>query len=278
MRARLLAATVLVAVTMAGPAEAVIGGEPDGDAHPNVGLLAFDRDGEGARPPVAVCTGSVVADDVFLTAAHCITAAFVPTGSQWVATLDSGPLFEPGFLPDDFPFLVTAPVQRATHAIVHPEYDPETRKNDIAVLLFAGAPFEAVTPVVLPGLRELDRLLAHDRLDGREATLVGYGADLVIEESQTRLFLSGVRQAGTARFNSLTGHSLFLHGTDDGGLCAGDSGSPQFMDFDGSRLAVAVSSRGVCHGGRGFSPGLSRSQRLDTATVRQFISRFVDLS
>ena len=41
---------MLGVLLVATPAEAIVNGEPDGDAHPNVGLLAFDVDAEGETP------------------------------------------------------------------------------------------------------------------------------------------------------------------------------------------------------------------------------------
>lgn len=267
----------LVVGLAALPGGAIINGRPDGGGHPNVGLLAFDPDGEGPVPPFILCTGSVLADDAFLTAAHCITAPFVPPGSQWVVSLQAGgpgdTVYEPGFIPEDFPLAVTAPAVRSIGVAVHPKFDPRTRKNDVAVVRFPAGTFAGVDPVVLPGLRQLDRLLARNRLDGRELTLVGYGADLVVDEDQTRLFAPGYRQVGAAPFEGLTGHSLLLRGTDEGGLCVGDSGSPQLLVLHDAELAVSVQSRGVCGGGAGFEPGVSRSQRLDTPAVQRFLAK-----
>jgi hypothetical protein len=214
MKSRIFAAVLFLAVAVAAPAEAIINGQPDGDAHPNVGLLAFDPDGEGGLPPIGWCTGSVLADDVFLTAAHCITAPFIPPGSQWVVTLKGGgpgdTVADPGFFPDDFPFEVTVPMVRSTGVAVHPKFDPASRRHDVAVVLFPEGTFEDVVPVSLPSIRQLDRLLARDRLDGLELTLVGYGAAPVFGQDPIRLFVPGFRQVGSAPFEGLSGHSLFL--------------------------------------------------------------------
>ena len=67
--------TLLVSVAVAGvtaaPADAVKFGEPDTEnAYPWVGLMvAFDEDGN----PLWRCTGSLLADDLFLTAGHCVS-------------------------------------------------------------------------------------------------------------------------------------------------------------------------------------------------------------
>jgi Trypsin len=39
-----------------------------------VGALGVDPDGDGPQTPQIWCSGSVVSDSVFLTAAHCIVA------------------------------------------------------------------------------------------------------------------------------------------------------------------------------------------------------------
>src|SRR5688500_14935816 len=74
VKAVVFALSLLAGLVLSAPAGAVDNGVPDGDAHPNVGLLAFDIDGEGPTPPFALCTGSVISDHAFLTAAHCIAA------------------------------------------------------------------------------------------------------------------------------------------------------------------------------------------------------------
>ena len=72
MRSRLKAAlaVLLTALTLgamaAAPAGAVTGGTPDGDAHPNVGLILFySADGRFR------CSATLVTPTVLLTAAHC---------------------------------------------------------------------------------------------------------------------------------------------------------------------------------------------------------------
>ena len=96
-----LVVTLALALVGVRPALAIHNGVPDGDAHPNVGFLAFDVDGEGETPPFALCSGSVISDSVFLTAAHCIAA--IP-GVQWVVSLEGGspadPVTTTGFFPD----------------------------------------------------------------------------------------------------------------------------------------------------------------------------------
>ena len=74
-----LAASLFLA--LAPTALAVDEGVPDRDRHPSVGLLGFDVDGAGSTPAAFLCSGSVISDRHFLTAAHCIP--FPPAGSEW---------------------------------------------------------------------------------------------------------------------------------------------------------------------------------------------------
>ena len=66
-----LLASVAVAGIAASPANAVKFGQPDvANAYPWVGLMvAVDEDGD----PLWRCTGSLLEDDLFLTAGHCVS-------------------------------------------------------------------------------------------------------------------------------------------------------------------------------------------------------------
>ena len=68
MRLRLLTVlmTALATFSLQSPATASTGGTPDGEAHPNVGILFAYSDGERFR-----CSGTLVSRTVVLTAGHC---------------------------------------------------------------------------------------------------------------------------------------------------------------------------------------------------------------
>jgi trypsin len=252
-------AAVAGALIAAAPAGAIVGGAPDGNAHPAVGLLAFDVDGTGPTPPFALCTGSVVSDHVFLTAAHCIAA--IP-GANWVVTLDGGtpgaPVATPGLFPDDFPFAVTGPVRRASAAVAHPDFGGgASRENDVAVVLFPPGTFAGVTPVALPAAGTLDGAA------GRTVTLVGYGTDATL--GPPLHVFPGLRRTATATVQAITTRWLRL-APGEGALCYGDSGSPQLL----GNVAVSVFSHHAT-----TCEGSSRAQRLDTRAVREFLAPYL---
>ena len=132
-----LATALAISACGAAPAFAVDEGVPDFGGHPNVGMMGFDVDGIGPEPTVAWCTGTVISDDVFLTAAHCLIN-FEP-GTSFAVTLEAGapatPMYRPGRIFDDFPFPFSAPAPFATKAVIHPKFGgDELRTHDLGVL------------------------------------------------------------------------------------------------------------------------------------------------
>src|SRR5207249_11674519 len=73
----------------ASPAGAIANGQLDGSLHPNVGALIAEYVQPGQRD--ALCSGTLIAPKVFLTAAHC-TAFLTSLGitDVWV-------MFDPQF-------------------------------------------------------------------------------------------------------------------------------------------------------------------------------------
>ena len=268
------AVALLIATALAAaPALAVDEGVPDRDGHPYVGVLGADPDGDGPQTPFLWCSGSVISDSVFLTAAHCIVA--LPPETVWYVTLAAGsprtPIYPPALLGEDLPpFLV--PITRANQVVTHPDFGGfDNRTHDVAVVLFPPKTFTGVEPVRLPRLHQLDDL----NLGRKPIRLVGYGLDPEHGDEEPVFIGEGYRQTARAPFLRLTRRQLLLNGdaaaTRQGGLCLADSGSPQLLP--GTNLALSLHSEtapevDACR-------GVLREQRLDTRSERRFLARYL---
>ena len=246
IRLALACATALVLSALGtSSADAVLGGSPDGDAHPNVGMLLNDvpfSDGTWI-----LCSGSLVAPDVFLTAAHCGTE-----GSQVTVTFDSayvaGDQTYTGIFHAD-------PAWPGTHA------DP----HDIAVVVL-DSPVPGVSPVQLPTAGSVGALR-----QGTPVTAVGYGASTLDVNRGLRYTYTDVRNTAVGKLNTVNRSYLQISENSAqgyGGGCFGDSGGPNFVD--GVQVGITVSGDRNCR-------AIDSAYRLDTPSARAFLGPYVDL-
>ncbi len=238
-------------------AQAITNGEPDGNAHPYVGLVAF-YDANGVY--VQRCTGTLIAPAVLLTAAHC---AFADDGTRLTeARVWFEPMVGPG--------VVSGKVGGTPgRAVPHPAFDgyasfPDS--SDVAVVLLDAAQTGRGLGAI-PAVGLLDTLSKKTT----SFTLVGYGFEQLkpveVTGDRTRnraiALLGGPHGSTTAGFNLRT-----KAGGTGGGFCSGDSGGPALVGD--SNVVVGVSSL-VQQNCKAYA----LSTRIDTAAIRAWLAPYL---
>ncbi|HJR24488.1 MAG TPA: trypsin-like serine protease [Acidimicrobiales bacterium] len=283
MRRALAAIGALVVVAMAStPAAAIIGGEFDGDAHPNVGIIfAVDADGVGWGS----CTGTLVTPTVMVSAAHCFDpATWAPDViTEWLVTFDPAPVW-------DWDHMGELEWLRGTPHIDPRWFVPQSGRGgfsgfksqasyDLAVLELdrpAADQHPGIQPAPIVARAALDPYATGSR--NTFFTSVGYGVQREVEPPVAGgIFYDGTRNRATVALHKL--HPLLLETNDNpqdargtGGTCSGDSGGPVFL---GSTI-IAVHSYGQ-NNKQGVCKTVGGSVRLDTDSARAFLSPFVVL-
>lgn len=255
MRKNLLviAVSILVALGLQGPAAASTGGTPDGDLHPNVGLiLAYNEDGNRYR-----CTATLVREDLLLTAAHCtdgVVGKMLVTFDSEIVTSSTPPAVSPFPAADKTVGYTTAQLQAAGFnsgsAHLHPDYsfftDMDTW-NDLGVVTL-DVPETELPLSPIAGLGTLDEIKTSN-LSKTLFRAVGYGTEMRKPTSGPqkpqpmsypliRRYVDMPGQKLTDQILQTNGNDKDPHGT--GGTCFGDSGGPVFLDGE----IVAVTSYG----------------------------------
>jgi hypothetical protein len=264
---------LLVAMALVGaalPAWAVTFGQPDGDGHPNVGLIYF----QVADGGVYRCSGTLIAPTVVLTAAHCTADGGELTSRSWVTFASEVHIDDWALQLGDEGFAAYLDSRKEDfvtgQGIPHPGYDdfaswPDT--FDIGVVELDEA-VRDVAPAALPALGLLEALPASER-DG--FTVVGYGLQGVLTPfyaGERARYRGEVSLVGTNGTWNGDGHSATFTnnpgaGNGSGGSCFGDSGGPVFRGDE----VVAVVSWGV-------SPciGVDYQFRTDTVLAQDFLA------
>lgn len=222
-----------------------------------------------------ICSGTLIAPDVFLTASHCTVffeADLAPRGFTAFVSFDKSIPF--GSLTTNKTRLI-----QVIQVVTNPNFNQaQSDSGDIAVLLIDARSTRGITPAPLPEAGLLDRLVSANALDGVPFTNAGYGL-------QNRVVGGGVpffqdlnpipRMFSFSTFNALNQAYLRLSqnpSSGDGGTCFGDSGGPQFLDVNGTRTIVSITITGdaVCR-------ATNVAYRLDTDSARGFLAPFVSL-
>lgn len=263
MRRGLIAALVAVAAMLAAPTgQAISMGQLDRNRHPEVGALVAAYGDNGEKD--VLCSGTLIASDVFLTAAHC-TAYLESIGIRahqvWVT-------FDPVFDED-------ATLYRGTYH-TNPEYGGgENDTHDLAVVIL-DEPISGIEPARLPERGLLAEMKASGEIRDQVFTAVGYGTVRDVKTGgPNAMYWDPKRRFAEQYFLSL--HTAWLTlsenpSTGSGGTCFGDSGGPHFLGGPESNELVSITVTGdaMCR-------ATDTTYRLDTLSARRFLSHFVAL-
>ena len=279
MKVRILAllATLVVALGIAAApaAQASTGGTPDGNKHPNVGLILF-YDASGRFR----CSATLVTPTVLLTAAHCTDGTLGKTLVTFNSVIAENPPSPFPAAADPSKGYTQAEIEAAGYlsgtAYTHPNYSGFTDRNnwnDVGVIVLDKA-VTGIAPATLAPVGTLDAIPT-SQLRSTLFTAVGYGTEVRKADSGPqkptpmsypliRRYVEMPGQKVTPQIIQTNGNDKDPFGT--GGTCFGDSGGPLFLN--GQIVGVtSYTYNNVCRYLGGY-------QRVDITVARLWLSTF----
>ncbi len=272
-------ASLLIALTIlflaATPAAAITGGQKDGNAHPYGALLVVDGE--------TFCSGTLIDEDLVLTAAHC-AAHWTGLGVKEVSvTFDSEAAVDP------MTWKITGGNWVLAHTwITAEDFDmadwPHT--PDYALVMLDN-PVTDVTPAKLPAPGMLDEMIGSTGQVPDRFSVVGYGQDGVIsgQKPYYRNY-EFIRKYSIQRYNPSVGAVgtrdpmlLILQGVpspNKGGTCGGDSGSGVYTANGSTVVAVATGANSIGYYDQLCGRGLSLNHRVDIPAILDWIKSYMD--
>lgn len=259
-------AVMALSLIIVPPATAINWGQADTE-HTNVGAIVVEIPDDG---PHLLCSGTLIAPNVFLTAGHCTDALAFYMFYFDLDIDDIHVIFYQDALDED-EWLSVADFY------THPDYGgSRSNPHDVGVLILAESP-TGIEPATLPKEGLLDELKKDGALrqgsNGADFTVVGYGGTL--DWPPPVITYEDQRQYAVSEYQALLKSWLRLsqnQATGDGGTCSGDSGGPAFWtEPGGGEILVGITSWGDPQ-----TVATGFYYRVDTADTLDFIEQVLE--
>ncbi len=180
-----------------------------------------------------LCTGTLIAPDLVLTAAHCITPSLLGLGSQQEVTSQLRVTFDTLSI-----FSGGGVTVAASETIPHPGFTTNgLGDNDVGLI-------RLTSPMTDREITPINRI-REDAPVGISLTQVGYGASQVGGGGAGTLrVLRGKVTSSCASFGASDANLLCFSQTDGTGKCQGDSGGPSYAVIGDVQRVVGITSFG----------------------------------
>lgn len=217
----------------------IYGGSATDSTHHDAVVSLHQLTSGGSVYVLPFCTGTLVDDQVVLTAAHCLDTA---RGGGSFRTMD--PSRVAVYIGEDPRDDILDHLYTVSETEINAGYDRRALSNDIALLRLSSAPSEAVTPV--PSLPSSSGFTALDA--GETLNFVGFGE---IEDGtwggklQVDLPLGGLGcSVAWCPDSGDSATQISYSQTSGSGPCSGDSGGPAFIQRSGTWYVGGITSYG----------------------------------